>query len=293
MIISKPEELKKHYLEGNEFIGAVPLMENSKLIINGKNNLLVCEDNVKLMDCYIEYKGNNSLIYLSNNKHYYKLSIDIYSNSTIFIGRDNYFNRNLHAIISEEQNFLIGNECLFSTDIWVRNADAHLIYDIDTNKRINSSKSIFIGDRVWIGQDVFLFKGIEIDSGSIIGAKSMASNKRIGCNELWAGNPIRLIKKNVYWDNTCVHSFDKAKTKSSMKYSINLNKDNKSVYSFNKNQCIPYNEIDKYFKSHTSIENYTFIKSKLVKETKNRFVHDSAQSQNLFNIIFKNKKGNN
>ena len=52
-------------------------------------------------------------------------------------------------LLSERKNIIIGDQCLFSHTIWFRNADPHLIYDNITNKRINPTQSIYIGDHVW------------------------------------------------------------------------------------------------------------------------------------------------
>ena len=46
----------------------------------------------------------------------------------------------------------------------IRTADPHIIYDIH-RKRINPSKSVFIGDHVWCGQNVLLLKGCRVGSG--------------------------------------------------------------------------------------------------------------------------------
>ena len=135
------------------------------------------------------------------------------------MGKNNYMNGTLHVLISERKHCLIGNNCLFSTDIWIRNADPHLIYDISTMKRINSTKSVFIGDHVWIGQSALLLKGTRIDSGSIIGAMSVVSGKKIANNSIWAGNPVRMVKKNIFWNESCVHKWNMLQTKKSKEYS--------------------------------------------------------------------------
>ena len=88
-----------------------------------------------------------------------------------------YFNDVVNVILSESKNVVVGNGCLFSIGNWLRVADPHLIYNADTMKRINFSKSIYIGDHVWIGQNSLVLKGTQIGSGSIVAAGSLTTKK--------------------------------------------------------------------------------------------------------------------
>ena len=58
-------------------------MTNSKIIFNGKNNILFCDENVCLEDSILNFECNNSVIYLSSNKHKYKIKVDIRNNSVL------------------------------------------------------------------------------------------------------------------------------------------------------------------------------------------------------------------
>ena len=68
----------------------------------------------------------------------------------------------MNVILSEQKHLFIGNDCLLSFGIWVRNADPHLIYDVESHKRVNPTKSIYIGDHVWIGQSAMILKGRKV-----------------------------------------------------------------------------------------------------------------------------------
>lgn len=98
------------------------------------------------------------------------------THNNVFLGVDNYFNERIVIIASECKHILIGGGCLFSFGVVIRNADAHLIYDINTHSRINATQSIYIGDHVWIGQNALLLKGTTIGSGSILGAGQLIKN---------------------------------------------------------------------------------------------------------------------
>lgn len=155
------------------------------------------------------------------------------------------------VILSEQRHCLIGDECLFSCDITIRNADPHLIYNCDTMDRINPTKSVYIGDHVWIGQNCMILKGTEIDSGSIIGACSVVTNKKIPSNTIWAGNPAREISRNVFWDEECVHAYKEDRTNLSEQYGElilsrynNEKADQWIYYDTNNSNSIEYSKID-------------------------------------------------
>lgn len=206
------------------------VLSNSKILISGKDNIIVIEDGCKLLNTNININGNGNLVYLSSNKNNIMLNLSIFNNSTCYIGKNVYFNGTLNVILSEEKNFLVGSDCLFSFGIWVRTADPHLIYDAESKVRINHSKSVLIGEHCWIGQAAMLLKGCEVGSGSIIGGGAVLS-KRVGNNEIYAGNPAKKIKEGIFWSGECVHTFTDEKTK---KYNVM----NKSDYIFSQDNIL-------------------------------------------------------
>lgn len=108
-----------------------------------------------------------------------------------------------------------------------------------TMKRINPTKSIFIGDHVWIGQSSMILKGTKIGSGSIIGAMSLVSGKEIPSNTSWGGVPARQLETDIFWVGSYVHTWKEKETLASEIY-------NDNIYIFNKNKSddISFDEID-------------------------------------------------
>lgn len=205
--------------------GRSEMKNGAKVTFIGKNNILYVEDGVCLIRSSIKFCGNNSVMCLSRSRHPYIISTDVYNNSTIYIGENCYFNGQLHVIASEQQNIVIGGDCLFSFGIFIRTADPHLIYDSATKRKINPSASVFIGDHVWIGQSALLLKGTQIGSGSIIGGASCVAGKRIPSNVSAAGNPARVVRENVFFLSDCVHSWTDDVAKKHM-----IEESNKYIY---------------------------------------------------------------
>ena len=205
-------------LENNKFIGEIPKLTNSQININGKNNILFCEENVSLWNSRIDFNEDNSVLYLSRNTFDYAVNISLNGNNICFIGKHNFFNGITTIVLSESKNIIIGENCLFSYGVSVRVADVHLIYHTKTKERLNHSKSIYIGDHVWLGQNALILKGTHIGSGSVIGANSVLSNKRVPSNTTFAGSPARLIKEDTFWVGYSVHPWDEETTEKYSKY---------------------------------------------------------------------------
>ena len=184
----------------NKIIGNIEY-RNAEIKFKGSNNIFICKNKLILENCKIRFTGNNSLVYIDKNNYPISLNIRLGNDSVVYIGKDCYMNRTSHLYATERKNIIIGDQMLLSFDVYMRTADPHLIYDCETKKRINFSKSILIGDRVWIGQQSLILKGVTIGSGAIIGGNSVVSNKKINSNSLYAGNPAKKIKEGVFFGN--------------------------------------------------------------------------------------------
>ncbi len=263
--ITRPEELNN--LENNKFVGTLPKMNNSTICFRGQNNVLYCEDGVELVNSSIEFNADNAICFLSCNKHPYKINVSVNNNNVFYMGSDNYINGNVHIVLSEEKHLFVGNDCLFSFGIWIRNADPHLIYDCNNMKRINPTKSIYIGDHVWLGQSAMILKGTQICSGCIIGAMSVVSGKRISSNSLYAGNPAKKIKENIFWDGKCVHKWNKKTTDNNLIY-----KSNDFIYNYVPNEYIAFDDIENKLSSIVTAEKkLEYLLTLRENKSKNRF----------------------
>lgn len=257
-------EIVKTDENNNKIIGHQPNLIKSTIVFNGKNNILICEEDVTLRNSTLKFNGDNSIIYLSTPKSRYFLGVTVYNNSVFFIDEMAFMNGKLHIIVSEEQNVLIGKDCLFSWGIWIRVSDVHLIYDIDDNSRINLSKSVFLGDHIWIGQDAMILKGTHIGSGSIVGAKSLVANKEIPSNAVWGGNPAKEIKKGVFFSKSSSNIFTKKHTEKFMK-------SNNTDWIFSdEGEILNFDEIDSKLSETSNLDD----KIALIKSIRNNTNHN-------------------
>lgn len=149
---------------------------------------------------YVEFLGSNGQIVLKDNSTFESVIIQNGMNGIIEIGED----------------------CMFSVEIELRQTDAHHIFDLESGERINRGKNINIGRHVWCGRAVKILGGFSIDDNSIIGAGTVSSG-HFGKNLIIAGSPARVIRENIIWSRDGLDAYDwdsfiECRDKTAMKY---------------------------------------------------------------------------
>lgn len=136
---------------GNNTVHAKDVeMIESGILFRGENNVLFVEEGATLKNVKINFYGSNSVVYISKTKYNCRFQVNIYNDSSFYMGRNNSINGPRPAIfqLSEHKNIFIGDDNMFSLDVIVRLADPHLVYSSETFERVNDSKSVYIGDHV-------------------------------------------------------------------------------------------------------------------------------------------------
>jgi acetyltransferase-like isoleucine patch superfamily enzyme len=93
----------------------------------------------------------------------------------------------------------IGNGVRIGGNTVIYDTDFHsLSFEARTKGKENIAdvlmKDVVIGDNVFIGAHCTILKGITIGNNSIVGAGAVVS-RSIPPNEIWAGNPVKFIRK--------------------------------------------------------------------------------------------------
>lgn len=122
-------------------------------------------------------------------------------NVKLTIGQETYIGEVDIDLCETNAEIKIGNGCMFSTGIFIMCSDSHQIIDAGTNKVINqANKPVVIGNNCWIGRNVLMTKNACLPDWTIAGTGSVISKKFTEQNTVLAGNPARVVKRNVFWD---------------------------------------------------------------------------------------------
>lgn len=167
-------------VRGMKVIGKFKLNWNpiSKFVRNGKSTFFRMDKNSKL----IVY--NNFDVFYGNDIHIFnggKLELD-----SGFI--------NSYGKIECHKHIKIGKNCAIGPYVIILDSDGHKLVGQ------NNIADIIIGDNVWIGARAIILKGVHIGNGAAIAAGTIV-NRDVLAKSLVAGNPMRVIKKNIQWIN--------------------------------------------------------------------------------------------
>ncbi|MBP1848523.1 acetyltransferase-like isoleucine patch superfamily enzyme [Rhizobium petrolearium] len=169
----------------------------SALWLKERNAHVEIGNDVSLPHCQIEVGRNSKLIIGDGCRLSGKITVGLNSRVEIGTGLNATGNVLIRAV--ESTSVDVGNDCLFGSDIVIRTADGHPVYDAFTRERINKSRSISIGNHVWLADRVVILKGVTIGNASAVGIGSVVT-KSVGSNCVAAGNPARIVRTGVTWE---------------------------------------------------------------------------------------------
>ncbi len=86
---------------------------------------------------------------------------------------------------------------MLSANITLRTGDSHSVTDLEGN-RINPSRNIKIGNRVWVGNSVIMTKGTVVSDNSVVGTGSVVTRRFEDGNIVIAGNPAGGSEKRYF-----------------------------------------------------------------------------------------------
>lgn len=174
------------------------MLNKSRVRMIGNNNKFICEANMH--KCEILIEGDNNTVELGRNTFVHAFNILIKgSGCYVRVGENNTSNGTNLRCMGVNNSITIGNDCMFSGQIEIWNTDSHFILDSKSNKPINHSAPIFIGDHVWVGQHATILKGTAIGNNSIIGMNAVVT-KDVPPYSVSVGNPAKVVKSGINWD---------------------------------------------------------------------------------------------
>ncbi|WET17156.1 acyltransferase [Yersinia intermedia] len=162
------------------------------VIFTGSNNKLHIDSATKITDAVFRFDCDNGICNVGNNS--FSGYVRIGHGCKVEIGNGVTCTGKCYISTAEESGVVVGKDCMIATSVEIRSDDAHPIFDVMTEKRVNFSKDIIIGDHVWIGAKVTLLSGSEIGNGSVIGLGSIVKSK-FPNNVVAVGSPAQIVKR--------------------------------------------------------------------------------------------------
>lgn len=193
------------------------VIKGLEILIRGNNNLIIIEEPQKFIETKIIITRDNNKVEIKSSKYKLEHSIlEISNGNTLKIGKDFSVACDLSIIaMGKNGNVIIGDDCMFSGHIWIRDTDSHQILDKEDNI-INFYEDVNIGNHVWCSHGAIITKGAKIPNNSIIGIGSVYTRSSCGKDinfsqggYIFAGNPAKKLKDGIKWKRDCVDLIDK------------------------------------------------------------------------------------
>lgn len=200
MSITADQELmfKKFVDQGNVVIGRPAKIQGTFRISEYLTGTRIqFGTSVTLRNCSFKFPMGGGELKIGDHTTLRSL-VHIGPKSKLTIGNHTVFNRDCELHAWEAASIKIGDACLFS-NIKIRTSDMHSIYDLATKKRVNFSRDVFVGNKVWVAEGAVLGKGSHIEDGSVIGSYSFVTG-HIESNCIAAGTPAKIVRKGIYWE---------------------------------------------------------------------------------------------
>lgn len=169
----------------------IKLNRTSKMVGNGTFIFNKDWNNIYNTPARLVMKKNSVIEMNGEFVSYSGTNITVEENATLRLGKS-FINKNSNISCFKEIN--IGNDCVISENVVIRDSDNHVLIRDGYEKE----KRILIEDHVWIGINAVILKGVHIGKGAVIAAGSVVT-KDVPEKCLVGGVPARIIKENIEW----------------------------------------------------------------------------------------------
>ncbi len=186
----------------------LPIFLSNKVILKSTKGKIIINGNVSTKMITIGF-GNVEIFDRNKSRSILNNNGIIEFNGKASIGHgskisvDGHLSFGNEFIISSESSIVckkrisFGERCIMSWDVLIMDSDLHKIYC--EGNRVNIEKDVIIGNDVWIGCRCTLLKGTRLLDNVVVGANTFLNNKIAEKNCIVGGNPVKILKRNIYW----------------------------------------------------------------------------------------------
>lgn len=184
---------------------------NIQIYNNGtRNNQIFLNQNIR-GNLNLRLRGNGGIFYIGENASFNELTLRSRQDQDFIAIGDGVAVTGPGNWVSglrcdkASPYIVVGDCCLLSSGVTIRNSDGHPIFDRDFNDEINTPRSgVSIEPHSWIGENVTLLKDVTIGAFSIVGTGAIVA-RSIPRYARAYGNPAqwRTTTDSIWaWDNT-------------------------------------------------------------------------------------------
>jgi len=162
-------------------------------------------------DISINFNGDNSTLYIGDNCDLKQLQIrSRQSDDLIAIGEEvSVAGNNIwvsgYGAGQQTPAIIVGDDCMLSYDILIRNSDAHPVFDATTDTQVNEPRAaVHIEPHVWVGERCSILKDTTIGACSIVALGSTVTRNAPRFSVVKGVPATCSAQENTYWarDNT-------------------------------------------------------------------------------------------
>ncbi|MDU1036504.1 MAG: acyltransferase [Staphylococcus sp.] len=167
---SKADDTNKIYCTDEKVISGLQLNIHEK----SKNSIIIVGEGVKFKGCKISISSNDNFIYIGKQSKLNNLTLVVQGEedfvaigNSVSVTSNSTWNTGINSG-KINNGIIVGDHCLFASEIVIRAADGHMILDAE-GKQINVSKTpVIIEPYCWIGQRATILKNVRIGACSIV-----------------------------------------------------------------------------------------------------------------------------
>lgn len=195
---------KKHPFCVEIYSSALDTVHRLKVFVNGPENHLKI-GGPGIIEGAVFFFGRKGFLSFGGNlpnKNSLRLTVRIFGDSNQVLWGKGSTSAGITIVCAgSRKRVQVGEDCMTANGSYIRNSDMHGVFCVKSLELIEDSMDVTIGNHVWLGQDCLVLKGVQIHTGSIVGAKSLVT-KLVEPTTLVGGVPAKVIRRDVSWSRS-------------------------------------------------------------------------------------------
>lgn len=172
------------------------------ITIRGNNNLLIFKEplHFQYSSCLIE--SNDSKINFGSCHPFgviCHIGIRFGDKQSLTFGDNISINNSYFNLGESETKLTFGNDCMISCDCHFFSTDSHHILTGNERKNLQKPSGGIFGSHIWFGAKSLYTKNSSVGDNSVVALGSVVTGQFLN-NILIAGNPAKIVRKNISWE---------------------------------------------------------------------------------------------